>query len=307
MNQTTLPINAAHADLMKRATYLSVGTAALLIGIKLIAWLICDSLTVFASLVDSCMDAAASIINMLAVGYSLKSADDDHRFGHGKAEALAGLGQAFLIACSAIFLLTNAVKRLLNPPPLTSIGIGLVVMFFAIVTTLLLLSYQRYVVKITGSNAIKADSLHYASDLLTNLATIAALFFANFGMFKMDPLFALAISCYIIYSAWKIGIESVHLLMDHELSTETQKIISQLAFKNSNVLGIHDLRTRKSGRILLIQLHLELNDQMPLLDAHAIAKDVERRIQEHFPDADILIHQDPICMADRHLPSPSSK
>lgn len=245
------------------------------------------------------MDATASILNMLAVRYSLKSADDDHKFGHGKAEALAGLGQALFIAGSAVFLLINAVGRLAKPTPLTCIGVGLGVMTFAIVITMLLLSYQRYVVKITDSSAIRADSLHYASDLLTNLATIMALFFANFGILIMDPLLALAIALYISYSAWEIGIESIHLLMDHELPDEMREIICRIATKQASVLGVHDLRTRKSGRIHMIQLHLELDDQMPLIEAHAIAKSVERQIQTHFPQADIIIHQDPINLVDR--------
>ena len=294
-----MPDSSLHATLMKRATYFSVATATLLIAIKAGAWWLSGSLTVLASLVDSCMDATASILNMLAVRYSLKSADDDHKFGHGKAEALAGLGQALFIAGSAVFLLINAVGRLAKPTPLTCIGVGLGVMTFAIVITMLLLSYQRYVVKITDSSAIRADSLHYASDLLTNLATIMALFFANFGILIMDPLLALAIALYISYSAWEIGIESIHLLMDHELPDEMREIICRIATKQASVLGVHDLRTRKSGRIHMIQLHLELDDQMPLIEAHAIAKSVERQIQTHFPQADIIIHQDPINLVDR--------
>lgn len=281
------------ANLLKWATYASTATAVLLIAVKGVAWFMTGSMSVMASLVDSLMDAAASLINLMAVRYSLKSADQDHQFGHGKAESLAGLGQACFIAGSAIFLLIHALERLYHPQPLQEVNVGLWVMGFAICATLLLLTFQAYVIKKTNSAAIRADALHYKTDLLTNSATIAALFFAASGWPLLDPLGALAIGCYILYSAWQIGQEAMQILMDHELPEETRQRICDLVLANVDVLGLHDLRTRQSGQIMLIQFHLDLDQALPLAEAHRVADEVENAIMVAFPQADVIIHQDP--------------
>jgi ferrous-iron efflux pump FieF len=288
------------ANLLKLATYASTATAVLLIAVKGVAWFMTGSMSVMASLVDSLMDAAASLINLLAVRYSLKSADQDHQFGHGKAESLAGLGQACFIAGSAIFLLIHTVERLHHPQPLQEINIGLWVMVFAICATMLLLAFQGYVIKKTNSAAIRADALHYKTDLLTNSATIAALFFAASGWPLLDPLGALAIGCYILYSAWQIGQEAMQILMDHELPEETRQRICDLVLANANVLGLHDLRTRQSGQIMLIQFHLDLDQTLPLAEAHQVADEVENAIMATFPQADVIIHQVPRNPAEYH-------
>ncbi|MBU0485137.1 MAG: cation diffusion facilitator family transporter [Proteobacteria bacterium] len=282
------------ASLLRRATYASVSVATVLVGVKIAAWLLTGSLSVLASLVDSLMDVAASVVNLLAIRYSLKSADDDHKFGHGKAEYLAGLGQSLFIASSAVFLMVNGVQRLANPRPLESVPSGVAVMIFAIFLTLLLLIYQRYVVKKTGSTAIKADSLHYATDLFTNLGTITALIIAGYGWPGFDPVFAIGLSLVIFYNAWKIGYESIHLLMDRQLPPETEETITIIALRHKNVLGVHDIRTRQAGQVKLIQLHLEMADNLSLGTAHKAAKEVEAGIRNIFPDADIIIHQDPV-------------
>ena len=203
--------------LLRLATYASVGTAVLLILVKLGAWLVTGSVSVMASLIDSLMDAFASLINLLAVRYSLQPADADHGFGHGKAEALAGLGQAAFIAGSAAFLSLHAVDRLLHPQPLTHIGAGVAVMVFAIAATGALLSLQHQVIRRTQSTAIRADALHYATDLATNAATLIALALAAFGWAGLDPLFALGIAAFILYSAYRIARDAIDLLMDREL------------------------------------------------------------------------------------------
>lgn len=281
------------ATLLKLATYASTATAVMLIGVKCVAWLMTGSLSVMASLVDSLMDGAASLINLLAVRYSLKSADEDHQFGHGKAESLAGLGQACFIAGSAIFLLMQTAERLKHPQPLQEISIGLWIMFFAIAATLVLLAFQGYVIKKTNSSAIRADALHYKTDLFTNTATIFALFFATSGWPLLDPLAALAIACYILYSAWQIAHEALQVLMDRELPEETRQRICDIVLAHATVLGIHDLRTRQSGQTMLIQLHLDLDQGLPLAEAHRVADEVEDAIMIVFPQADVLIHQDP--------------
>jgi len=282
------------AKLLKRATYASVTVALVLIIGKLIAWLMTGSLSVMASLVDSVMDAAASIINLVAVRWSLMPADEEHRYGHGKAESLAGLAQASFIAGSAFFLVVHGVERLRNPTPIHATQTGVIMMACAIGITLGLLAYQHYVIKKTNSTAIRADALHYATDVLTNLGTIGALFLASYGWSYLDPIIAIIIACYIFYSAYRIGQDAVHMLMDRELPLETREQIKHIALTPPHVKGVHDIRTRQSGQTIMIQLHLELEDDVPLLKAHGIAKAVEKEILRSWPEADVIIHQDPV-------------
>jgi ferrous-iron efflux pump FieF len=286
----------ATARLLRLATYASVGTASLLILAKLVAWLLTGSVSVLASLVDSAMDAGASLVNLFAVRWSLLPPDEDHRFGHGKAQALAALGQATFIAGSALFLGLQALDRLIHPRAVEEIGVGLAVICFAIVLTLGLLTIQRHVIQQTGSPAIRADALHYATDLATNSATLIALLLALFGWSGFDPIFGLAIGIYILYSAAQIGHEAIQLLMDRELPEPQRHHIVELARAVPMVRGVHDLRTRQSGQSLIIQLHLELDDQLPLTRAHRIATEAEMQIRAHYPDSDIIIHQDPASL-----------
>lgn len=284
----------ASARLLKRATYASVTVALILLGGKLVAWLMTGSLTVMASLVDSLMDAAASTINLVAVRLSLNPADEEHRFGHGKAEFLAGLAQASFIAGSSFFLVIHAVERLRSPVPVSRVSAGIGIMAAAIVLTLVLLAYQHYVIRKTDSAAIRADALHYATDVLTNGGTILALILAKFGWPGLDPVFAIIIACYIFYSAGKIGYNATQMLMDRELPEPIREQIIRIAKAPHQVQGVHDLRTRQSGQTILIQLHLELDDQIPLLRAHGIARAVEKEILRTWPGADVIIHQDPV-------------
>ena len=283
-----------HIALLRLATVASIVTALFLISIKLTAWLFTGSLSVLASLIDSVMDGAASLINYFAVRYSLKSADDEHRFGHGKAEALAGLGQACFITGSALVLLVNGMERLSTPGPLQSLGAGIIVMICSIIATLVLLVIQKHVVKRTGSVAIKADSLHYATDLLTNATTILALFLVQNGFLRADPIICILVALFILHSAWRIGYESIQLLMDRQLPADKLDQIYKLARATEHVLGVHDLRTRQAGHIPFIQLHLDLDAHIELHKAHTIANKVEKEILELFPHADIIIHQDPV-------------
>lgn len=283
--------------LLRWATYASVATALVLIVAKLAAALLTGSVSVLASLVDSTMDAAASLINLLAVHYSLQPPDRDHRFGHGKAEPLAGLAQAAFIAGSAVFLLIHAVNRLLHPQPVDAALVGVGVLLFAMLATVLLLAFQRYVIHRTQSTAIRADALHYATDLLSNAATLLALVLALWGWPRADPLLAIGIALYILYSAGHIGHEAIQLLMDRELSPEVQARIKEIACSHAQVRGVHDIRTRRSGQTDFIQLHLMLDDRMLLVEAHRIADEVEAALMADFPNADVLIHEDPASEA----------
>ncbi|RZV54769.1 MAG: cation diffusion facilitator family transporter [Deltaproteobacteria bacterium] len=285
---------AAYGKRLRRATYASLATALVLIGVKLLAWLWTGSVSILASLIDSLMDSIASAVNLVAVRYSLMPPDAEHRFGHGKAEPLAGLGQAGFVCGSAVFLLFHAIDRLRFPRPLRDVEVGVAVMVFSILVTAVLLTLQRSVIRQTDSTAIRADALHYATDLLTNLAVIAGLGLAALGWAWADSVFAIGIAAYIFYSAFRIGSDAFQQLMDHELEPEVQRTILAIAAQHPDVLGVHDLRTRRSGRLRFVQLHLELDDELPLTRAHAVADEVEERIRALLPDAQVLIHQDPV-------------
>ncbi|MBL8258265.1 MAG: cation diffusion facilitator family transporter [Candidatus Competibacteraceae bacterium] len=284
---------ARAARLLRRATYASVAVATILIAAKLAAALLTQSVSVLASLVDSMMDVAASIINLLAVHYSLQPPDRDHRFGHGKAEPLAGLAQAAFIAGSAVFLILHAIDRLLHPQPVVDAAVGIGVQLVAIVLTGGLLLFQRQVIRQTQSTAISADALHYATDLLSNAAIIVAIGLSVLGWPSMDSIFAIGIALYILYSAGHIGHESIQLLLDRELPAEVHARIKEIVRANPQVRGVHDVRTRRSGQTYFIQLHLMLDDRLPLVEAHRVGDEVEAAIKAAFPNADVLIHQDP--------------
>ena len=295
---STQPIDTHR--LMRLATYASVSTALILIIVKLTAWLITDSVSILATLIDSSLDVLASILNMFAVRHALVPADHEHRFGHGKAEAVAGMGQAMFIAGSAGLLLLQATGRLIHPQVAMTgdgVGIGIGVMIFSIIATLLLLSYQQYVIKHTNSTAIKADALHYKSDLLVNASVIVALLLTFYGWAGFDAVFAIGIALFILYSAWHIVGESINLLMDKELPDDERDKISKIVQRHTQAMGMHDLRTRRSGTTVFIQLHLEIDENLKLAEAHIIADEVESEIKKIFPDSEVIIHEDPVEVA----------
>jgi ferrous-iron efflux pump FieF len=247
------------------------------------------------------MDSAAALINFFAVRYAMAPADKEHRFGHGKAEALAGLAQALLILGSIGLLLSQTLGRLWDPVVIENTPFGIIVMAASMGLTGALVLLQRQVVKQTKSTAIEADSLHYTSDLLMNLGVIIALVLATYGHYGADPYLALSIGAYVIYSAWGIAKTAFDLLLDHELSDEQRQHITQMAITHPLVMGMHDLRTRQSGHMQFIQLHLELQDRMLLIQAHDVADEIELRILQLFPYADVIIHLDPVSIADKEV------
>lgn len=281
------------ARLLRLATYASISVASILIVAKLVAWGLSDSVSLLATLIDSVLDALASLINLIAVRHALTPADKEHRFGHGKAEALAGLSQSMFIAGSAGFLLLEAGRRLISPIAVEAVGISMLVMVFSIVATLLLLGFQRHVIRKTNSTAIRADALHYRTDLLVNGSVILALWLSVQGWAGFDALFACAIAIYILYSAWEIITISYDHLMDRELPDEQREEIERLVMQHKSARGLHDLRSRHSGTISFVQLHLELDDDLSLLEAHKISDEVEASLLEAFPGSEIIIHIDP--------------
>jgi ferrous-iron efflux pump FieF len=290
----TTATSAENGRLMRRATYASVGVAVTLIVVKLIAWFMTDSVSLLSTLIDSLLDAAASLVNLFAVRHALAPADREHRFGHGKAEPLAALGQSTFIAGSAIFLLIEAGNRLVKPQPIEKSEIGIFVMIFAIVVTFALTRYQKYVVRKTGSVAIQADSLHYVGDLLVNAAVIVALVLVTqFGWNIADPIFAIAIAGYILKTAWTIARGAYDMLMDRELPEEERVRIKEIALAHPDVIALHDLRTRMSGPQTFIQVHIEMDGAMSLYRSHAVADEVEASLLQAYPEAEVIIHQDP--------------
>src|SRR5438477_10991590 len=259
---TAIPLihGPASERLRRIATYASVAVAALLIAVKFVAWLETGSVALLSSLVDSLLDIAASLVNLIAVRHAMTPADREHRFGHGKAEPLAVLGQSAFITGSAMLLLAEAVRRLIWPVPVENPPVGIAVMVFSIVVTIGLVSYQRHVVRRTGSIAISADELHYRSDLVLNSSVIAALVLSSFLDFPLlDPLFGAAIGIWIVYSAVRLARLALFQLMDHELPDDERERIRGIVQSHRDVVAAHDLRTRVAGPTSFIQIHIEMD------------------------------------------------
>jgi len=288
-------IHGPAADRLRRgATYASVAVAMVLIAVKFAAWLDTGSVALLSSLIDSLLDLVASIVNLLAVRHAMTPADREHRFGHGKAEPLAVLGQSAFIIGSALLLLAEAVRRMIAPAAVHNPPAGIAVMVFSIAVTVALVFYQRHVVRRTGSIAITADELHYRGDLILNGSVIAALVLGGiFGLDILDPLFGAAIGVWIIYSAARLARLSLVQLMDRELPDDEREKIREIALSHPEVAAAHDLRTRVAGPTAFIQIHIEMDGGMSLTRAHEVSDEVEMRLRTAYPHAEIIIHQDP--------------
>lgn len=293
----------AHTHQLRRyATYASVSVSMTLIAAKLVAYLVTDSVSLLSSLIDSSTDLMASVVTLLGVRTALRPPDKAHRFGHGKAEALAALAQAAFIGGSALFLTIEAVRRLLHPQPVGEGLVGVAVMVLSIVLTAGLITFQRHVIKATGSVAIGADRLHYSGDLLMNSAVIVAILLTTWtGIGAFDPLFGLGIAAFLLYGAHGVGMEALNVLMDRELPEEERARIAALVAAHPKVRGMHDLRTRSTGVNAFIELHLELDPQLTLAAAHDITDGVERELRDAFPNAGVTIHQEPAGLDDERL------
>jgi len=286
------------ARLMRWATGASLAVGLALTAAKLVAYVTTDSVAMLSSLIDSLLDVAAALVNALAVRHALQPADREHRFGHGKAEPLAGLGQAVFIGGAAVFLFAEAGRRLIDPVPVVNTGVGIVVSLVALAVTAALVRFQSFVVRRTKSLAVSADALHYLGDLLLNGGVILALVVGPWlGWQRFDPVLSLVIGTGVLFGAWRIALSSFHVLMDHELSDVDRARIRALCEAHPQVIGVHDMRTRSAGQKIFVQLHLELDGGMRLRDANAIAHVVEHDIQAAFPGAEVLIHQDPTSEA----------
>jgi ferrous-iron efflux pump FieF len=297
---TARTIDPNASRLMRLATYASVLVASVLILAKLVAWLATDSVSMLSTLLDSVLDVAASLVNLFAVRHALTPADREHRFGHGKAEPLAALGQSAFVAGSAVLLIVEVVRRFWRPQAVENGEIGILVMMGSIAVTAVLVFFQRHVVRKTGSLAISADRLHYLGDVLVNSAVIVALALTELlGWNWLDPAFGALIAAYILYTAWSIARSSFDMLMDRELPEEERQRIRSIATAHPQVRALHELRTRASGPSIFIQFHLEMAGEMSLYEAHRIADQVENQILAAYPGAEVIIHEDPSGVAER--------
>jgi ferrous-iron efflux pump FieF len=286
----------AEAGLKSSAARLSIFAAAFLILLKVATGWLTGSISVWASLLDSTMDIFASGINYFAVRAASRPPDEDHRYGHGKAESLAGLFQSFVITVSGVFLVREAVLRMISPRRTASEWFGVGTMAVAAAVSVALVTRLRAVARKTDSPALAADAVHYATDVFTNgAALVALLVMALTGWTLADPLISLAISAFILYSAFEVARDSVHVLMDRRLPREIDAKVADVVgrFRAEGVLGFHELRTRRSGSLKFIDLHLEVESDQSLQQAHDLTERVIRAIKADIPRCHVQIHTDP--------------
>jgi ferrous-iron efflux pump FieF len=283
-----------HPRLMRSAAIASLSVSVFLVVIKALAYFGSHSVSVLAALTDSALDLFTSTLNVIAIRSALTPADAEHRFGHGKAEPLAGLAQGAFIAGSASFLIVQAIGRFIEPAPVEQGSLALAIMLISVAAATGLVLYQRYVVAKTGSIAIAADRMHYLADVATNVGVIVALILAaGFKMEAADPVIALIVAGVLIWSAWGVFRQSYDQLMDRELPDEERADIRAVVMRHPEVRNMHDLRTRAAGVHTFIQFHIELDPAISLLRAHEVSDGVEAEVRAAFPHAEVIIHQDP--------------
>jgi ferrous-iron efflux pump FieF len=298
---TTVPALTAdqRAKLTRSAAIASISTALFLVVLKLWATFQTGSTAMLGSLADTALDLVASIATLIGVYIAAQPADEDHRFGHGKAESLSAIFQVMLIALSASGIAFSAIRRIVEGGRTADAADGIAVSVIAIIATIALLAWQRHVIRRTGSVAISADHVHYQSDLLLNVAVIAALVldqYAGFGL--ADPLFGLAIAAWLLWGAWRAAAEAIDHLMDREWPEDKRQRFVEVAAKHPELNNLHDLRTRTSGHRDFVQFHVDMPASMTVEQAHDIIERVEEDLGSHFPDMELLIHIDPAGHVD---------
>jgi len=289
-------------NLARRAALASVCSAILLGLLKAWAAWTTGSVAVLASLADSVLDLFASLVTLGGVHWASQPADENHRFGHGKAEALAALFQVVVIAISALAILIRAIERLQGGDVSASPESGIVVSMIAIVVTLALTRYQKHVIDQTGSVAIGADRIHYTSDLMLNAAVILALLLDAWGLVGADPVFGIVIAFWLLFGAWRASEAAIDQLMDKEWPEEKRRAFVEVAARNPALRSLHDLRTRSSGNQDFVQFHISMNPAMTIQQAHDVVEALEKELCTAFPGTEILIHVDP----DGHVDEPEN-
>lgn len=292
---TTTEDSPITGQLSRRAALAAVTLALVLVLAKSVAWMKSDSLSLFSSLVDSFLDSIVSLANLGAIYYAHRPADEDHPFGHNSIEDIAGVIQGAFIAGSAVYIILEALNRFSNPVSMQNGEFAIGVMVLSMVLTAALLAYQRFVIHKTQSPVIKADALHYMSDMLMNAGILVALGLSTwFGMVYADPVIALIVALYILHGAWQVGSAGYHNLMDRGMEPEEIERIREIVTGHPGVEGVHGIKTRFAGTRTFIQFHLELKGGLTLLEAHEITDKVEQRVADAFPTAEVLSHMDPV-------------
>lgn len=284
----------SHAALNRSAALASISVALLLVGLKVWAVFSTGSTAMLGSLADTGLDLVASLATLAGVWVAAQPADEKHRFGHGKAEALAAMFQVVLIAISALSLMLRAVEQWFAGARPEGAEGGIAVSLIAMAATLGLLAWQRRVIRRTGSLAISTDHVHYQSDLLLNLAVIAALALDQYGgIAGADPFFGLAIALWLGWGAWGASQAAVEQLMDHEWPEEKKARFLEVVARHPELKGLHDLRTRTSGNRDFVQFHVSVDPDMTVREAHDVMDEIEAKLHAEFPEVEILIHPDP--------------
>lgn len=278
--------------LIKLASYFSVVTASIILIAKIYGWFATESQSMLASLIDSMLDVSSSFINVIAIRFAMKPPDHEHRFGHEKYQDLAVFSQAIFFIVSSLFTLFSSSRALFEPRAITNSDKGIEVMYLCIVLTVILVAYQTYVLRKTKSMIIAADKLHYFTDFLTNIVVIISIYFSERFWF-IDPLFGIAISLYIMHASYGLFKASLKNLVDEEFSNEDRAKIVAVISNFKNIKGLHDLKTRHAADKAFIQLHLEMEGNMSLFEAHIISDQISLEIEKVFPGSEIIIHQDP--------------
>jgi cation diffusion facilitator family transporter len=289
------------AALTRRVTLFSVGTAAILVTLKLAAWLASGSVALLASMADSGLDLIASLGTFFAVRYAVAPPDQEHRFGHGKAEAFASLMQAGLVFASAALIAREAIGDLVGPHTLKATGWAVAVMAVSTALTAVLIIAQTRVLRQTASVAVSGDRAHYATDLASNLIALAGIAAsALLGLGNLDAIAAILVAALLLWGAVSVFREASAQLMDRELSDQARARIVALMTQDPRLTHVHQLRTRASGPFIHMQMHIDLDPQLTLEAAHQVIVAAEKRVLEAFPSADIIIHADPRGRAEPH-------
>lgn len=296
------PQNKAHSRLKRQASYASIAMASILIAAKLGAFLYTGSVSLLSSLMDSTFDAMASIVTLMSIIHAASPADADHRFGHGKLEAVGALCQAIFIFGSAIFLFIIGIQHVLHPEPVRAAGAALGVMVLSIVLTASLIAFQRHVIRKTESLAVSADRLHYQGDLMMNACVMVSIILTAYtGWVYFDSLFAIGVSLILLRGSYKIAEEAFDILLDKELPDNIRRKIIETIFQDPGIRGVHDLRTRHAGERVFIEFHIEVDPLMTIKSVHNIMDSVEVRLFEAFPKSEVLIHPEPAGLDDHRI------
>ncbi|MBB3859788.1 ferrous-iron efflux pump FieF [Novosphingobium hassiacum] len=292
-------MDQTHANLNRRAALASISVAMLLVGLKVWAVISTGSAAMLGSLADTALDLVASLATLLGVWVASQPDDHNHRFGHGKAEALSAMFQVVLISISAIGLAFRAIQQFFGGAQVAEAESGVLVSAIALGATFALLAYQRHVIKRTNSLAISTDNVHYKSDLFLNVAVIAALLLDTYaGIRGADAVFAFGIALWLAWGAWGASQAAIEQLMDQEWPVEKRERFLEVVSQHPELKGLHDLRTRTSGNRDFVQFHVWVDGRMTVTEAHRVMDEIEDKLMAEFPGVEILIHPDPEGLVD---------